>query len=133
MDPSVKMFLIGLGVGLAIAVAYYYYLKQESYTPAIQAVEEPKIVPELVLFYSNGCGHCHRLAPTWSQVEEKLSSSPSLKVRKIESAQPESSLGRDIRGVPTIRLYPQGLSNPDNFVEYSGDRSLQDILKFADQ
>lgn len=133
MDQNTKMILVGVAIGIAIASTYYYFYLKESYTPATQVIEPPKITPQLVLFYSNGCGHCHRLAPTWEQVEQHLSKAPNFRVKKIESADPESALGKDVRGVPTIRLYPQGLENPDQFIEYSGDRSLQDIIKFATQ
>ena len=132
MDPSIKMFVIGLAVGLILALAWHYFRSgSESYeasepeTPAPQPM--PK--PQLVLFYMNGCGHCEHLMPTWMKLEEQLQQSP-IETKRIELSQPEAQ-GQDVKGAPTIRYFPMGLIRADTYAEYNGDRSLEDILRFC--
>lgn len=132
MDQSTKILVLGIVIGIVLAMAWQYFKgnKPSSEGPKEEVrAPEPKSSSQLVLFYSNGCGHCHQLMPTWSKVEEALSGSP-LETKKIEMGEPTSA-GHNIRGVPTIRLYPEGISHVDKFMEYKGDRSLGDIMNFV--
>lgn len=125
------MLIFGIAIGLIVAMAWQYYKgSSSSSAESKQAVKdpEPKSPPQLVLFHMNGCGHCRDLMPTWSKIEEALAGSP-LVTKTIESKDKEMA-GHTIKGFPTIRLFPEGLSHPDRYMEYRGDRSLGDIMNF---
>ena len=126
MSPLLIVILALVGVGI-----YYWYTHRTSSFEATPIPAQPKPPsPSLVLFYSHGCGHCHHLMPTWNKVEEHLRG--KMDTRKIEMSEPEAAPhAGTIRGVPTIRLYPQGLERADNYMEYKGDRSLEDIMRFS--
>ena len=137
MDQSTKMFLAGLAVGVLLVVAWYYF-KGSNSKETYPGTEEKKIVskPEpkkaqLAFFYSNGCHHCHAMMPTWTKLEEILSQGGPVEPIKIEMGEPASQ-GHDIKGVPTLRLYIKGMDSPE-FIEYKGDRSLEDIVRFISQ
>jgi hypothetical protein len=137
MDGTVKMFIAGVVVGALLVYAWYYYRSSEKFQEEQKQPEKPeppKQTPQLVLLYSNGCGHCHRLMPVWEKIEEALKDSP-VQAIKIEMSQPEAA-GHEVKGVPAIRLFPHGMSQ--GFIEYSpqvqgikGDRSLDDIMRFS--
>jgi thiol-disulfide isomerase/thioredoxin len=136
MDGTVKMFIAGVVIGALLMYAWYYFKDSEKFHEEKEktAPEPPKETPQLVLFYSNGCGHCHRLMPIWEKVEEALKDSP-VRASKIEMGQPEAA-GHEVKGVPAIRMFPRGISQ--GFIEYSpqvqgvkGDRSLEDIMRFS--
>ena len=131
MDPSIKMFVIGLAVGLILAVAWHYFKgSSESYEASeVSNPPEPVQKPQLVLFYMNGCGHCEHLMPIWNKLEEQLQQSP-IETSRIELSQPEAQ-GQDVKGAPTIRYFPMGMGRSDTYAEYSGDRSLEDLLRFC--
>lgn len=92
--------------------------------PIEQLVAENE--PVFLMIWSNGCGHCERIKPEWSKAREMLKD-------KIKLADYESSSGNvfDVQGYPTLRLYLRGLGSPQDFIEYSGDRSVQSFIDFV--
>jgi len=121
---------------------YYFYFRKESYDaqehqiaphslpPPPQAPTPPK--KTLVLVHSHGCGHCKHMMPAWQEVVETLKKDGTIDVLTIEASQPEAQefiKQSGIQGFPTIRCYASGLNSA--YVEYTGDRSKMDILKFA--
>ena len=84
----------------------------------------------LVLLHSNSCGHCHTLRPTWDKVKKSLSqSNPNISVVELEHSQIDTQQFPNIKGYPTIVLVKP---NGQRF-EYSGDRSFDSIVSFAQQ
>ncbi|KAK7204280.1 thioredoxin-like domain-containing protein [Myxozyma melibiosi] len=84
----------------------------------------------LIEFYATWCGHCKRLAPIYEELGEIFWSDEALKskitVAKVDT--PENDVPDEIRGFPTIKLYPAGdKSNP---IEYEGDRTLESLNDF---
>lgn len=87
----------------------------------------------IVLFYSNGCGHCHNLAPTFAEFADIAQ---FIKVVALDCAdEANNKLVQNIKdskcgtidGYPTIWFYKDG--KPDKV--YEGDRSLGDFLDKA--
>lgn len=78
----------------------------------------------LVLFNIEGCVHCKMLEPIWNEVENDIKQNQKLDIIKIEG----KNIPKNVVGVPTIRLYKD-----EKFIEYNGDRTKEDILKFAYQ
>lgn len=77
-----------------------------------------------VWFYANWCGHCKVMIDSWNEfVAQAKKQVPHVKVLKIESEHINSK--HNVTGFPTIRLYKNG-----KIIEYSGDRTPEDFLKF---
>jgi protein disulfide-isomerase A1 len=73
------------------------------------------------------CGHCKNLAPKY----EQLAGAYSPHSDKVVVAKCDATLNDvpdDIKGFPTIKLYPAG--KKDAPIEYSGDRSIESLVDF---
>lgn len=97
-----------------------------------QEIVRPK-EKTLVLFAADWCGHCQHFKPVWDQIKQKLASmatqgGPSINAIEIDSKQ-ASSYG--IKGFPTVRLYEGRPSPTAQGKDYSGSRTLEDVIKFA--
>jgi len=81
----------------------------------------------LIEFYAPWCGHCKNLAPKY----EQLASAYAIHSDKVTIAKCDATLNDvadDIKGFPTIILYPAG--KKDSPVDYSGDRSIESLVEF---
>lgn len=110
----------------------YYKAVFESFDNSSVTVEELlKSNDPVIVFYSQDwCGYCKKMKPTWQQFKNKYT-----KCRVIEvdcGKYPELGKKNGIKGYPTIKYHKGGLANP-NAVTYSGDRTLQSLLQFAEQ
>lgn len=119
---------------------YYFYFRNESYEPDTRAISPPTPAPTpvgppkktLVLVHSHGCGHCKHMMPAWAEVVDTLKKDGTIDVLTIEASQPEAQefiKQSGIQGFPTIRCYASGLNSA--YVDYTGDRTKMDIIKFA--
>lgn len=85
--------------------------------------------PVLVLFYGDHCPHCHSMMPAWEETKSALAG--KMEIKSLESQNPEIANYVPPKGVPTVRYYPAGVENQQNFVDYHGDRSAQSLVNFA--
>lgn len=88
----------------------------------------------LVEFYAPWCGHCKRLAPTYSLLADlyaRDSAGKKVQVVKMDATENDMPPSADIQlvGFPTIMLKPAG-KGARNFIDYSGDRSLESLVDF---
>ncbi len=60
-----------------------------------------------VEFYAPWCGHCKKLAPTWSELAKQINKSDSLILAKFDATENEAD-GVDIQGFPTLIYYKKG-------------------------
>jgi len=82
-----------------------------------------------VEFYAPWCGHCKSLAPKWEKLGEMFASNPNIVIAKIDATANDVA-GVDVRGFPTIYLYPA--NDKTKPIQYSGDRTekaMADWLK----
>ncbi|KAG0144665.1 hypothetical protein CROQUDRAFT_79729 [Cronartium quercuum f. sp. fusiforme G11] len=93
-----------------------------SYTSA-----EAKTGPIFIKYFAPWCGHCQRLAPTWSQLAQALGKQVNIAEVNCEEVDLKSICRKEgVPGFPTLIFYQEGIK-----VEYPGSRALADMQAFA--
>ena len=88
--------------------------------------------PTLALFYAPWCGHCKRFEPVYNQFQQSYSG--PAKVVSVDCDENKAlAQQHGIKGFPTIRLYPNGMSDASNFDEYSGERTVAGLTSYLSQ
>ena len=83
--------------------------------------------PTFVKFYAPWCGHCKKLAPTWTQLAAQFRNKLNIAEVNCESYK-DICKQEGIQGFPTLMYY----SSPIHKKEYTGGRKLDQLKKFAD-
>ena len=146
---------IGLAVALVVAVGVIiYYMTREDPKPSIQHYEtqptaqpvkseqvETKVFnnnkPVLLLIWADWCGHSINMKPAWDKVASILNEEGAVEAVDFESKTNATDIEAikpsipDFRGFPHIRFYPDGFGPNNRSITYSGQRSEEDLLKFA--
>lgn len=78
--------------------------------------------------YAPWCGHCKKLTPIYDELAQKLQTEEDIVIAKMDATENEHSL-MPVTGFPTLRLFKPNSRTP---VDYSGDRSLKDLVKFME-
>jgi thioredoxin-like negative regulator of GroEL len=90
-----------------------------------------KETPVFVKIYSPMCGHCVSMQSAWDALEnhsDLKNYNISLVELRVDAIDKISSLSAKIdMGVPTLRMVKL---NGNEWIEYQGDRSTQDMIKF---
>jgi len=129
---AVTAVIIGAGI-------YMYVTKYRSKNPfqatenvkkEVKAVPVPSTIeaPTFVFFYATWCPHCEHMMGDWEETQKALLG--KINIKSIESANPEMA-NHKIPGFPTLRMFPRGLSSPEEYVDYKGPRKAQDMIKFV--
>lgn len=126
-----KNVTITLIIALVIAILLIGYLcfKKTSVSTYEEQPEETDTRPTLVLFHSHGCGHCKTMMPEWIKAKAELEKY-GVKVIDIQGADNEYLSMFDIKGFPTVMLFPEGFPHSQPVV-YSGDRTAKSFLEFV--
>lgn len=84
-----------------------------------------------VMFYAPWCGHCKRTMPAYQRIIDSYKNDQNITVIKVDCDQ-NKNIARDhgIQGFPTFRLYPTGMNNKNNYEEYEGGRTFEDINEY---
>ena len=87
--------------------------------------------PNLLGVFSEGCGHCHAMKPSWEQMKSRLNTRKcgSGIVELDSRVLPEVNnqmIKQKINGYPTIMIIKHGRPT----TEYTGDRSAGDLTNF---
>ncbi|KAI0393870.1 protein disulfide-isomerase [Xylariaceae sp. FL0594] len=83
----------------------------------------------LIEFYAPWCGHCKALAPKYEELAALYADSEfkdKVIIAKVDAT--ANDVPDEIRGFPTIKLYPAGAKSQP--VEYSGSRTVEDLISF---
>ena len=89
-------------------------------------------MPTFIMYYAEWCGHCKRTKPEFKKLMDE-NNNKRVKLLMIDAEIPENKdlvSSQNIKGFPTIRYYPTGIS--DNYDEYSGDRDLQSFASYLE-
>lgn len=103
--------------------------KSEIEEKQIQNQPNNDYLGEIVLYYASWCGHCKQLLPEWDKFEEfGKNKMTNIKVTKINCEDENEKIcsQKEIKGYPTIRLYPK--NKPE--IEYSGERNQDKLIEF---
>jgi thiol-disulfide isomerase/thioredoxin len=85
--------------------------------------------PSFVMYYAEWCGHCKRTMPEFEKLKDNYKGSIKIIAINSEDAQyAELIKTQEIKGFPTIRYYPSGLSG--SYQEYNGGRTQSDFEGF---
>jgi len=137
---TTTLCLIGAVVLLVLVVLYLYQKDQKHENldmtvepqqvaqppPAIEAPPQ-NATPVLALFHATWCPHCRDVLPFWPQIKANVAG--KLDVVDIESKNPELAKHK-IPGFPTIRFFPQGLSNTETYIDHTGSRTVEGVMQF---
>jgi thiol-disulfide isomerase/thioredoxin len=131
MEKTTLYFIIGL----LVVINLYLYFNTETKNIERNGMEihphphpqqqQPQMQtqqpPEIVLYYSLGCGHCQRLRGEWNEFVNRLQN--RIRIREINCQTEDCG---EIRGVPHIVLYSNGRKS-----EYNGNRTADDLTKWV--
>lgn len=104
---------------------------KEQFTPP--QAQQKAARPAIVVFHSNGCGHCTQLMPVWAQLRQQIGK--EVDVMDFEASKEREILAQNgVQGVPDIRYYPKGFPSQEH-VKYSdmpgANRQLDSLIRFA--
>uniref|UniRef100_A0A6C0LT36 Thioredoxin domain-containing protein n=1 Tax=viral metagenome TaxID=1070528 RepID=A0A6C0LT36_9ZZZZ len=80
-------------------------------------------------FYDPECGWAKKFIPAWNEIAKKLETVSIISVKAVDTTDPQNkdlAFYYGISGSPTVILV-----TPNRNVEYSGDRSVGDLLGFV--
>lgn len=104
---------------------------KEQFTPP--QPQQKAARPAIVVFHSNGCGHCTQLMPVWAQLRQQIGN--EVDVMDFEASKEREILAQNgVQGVPDIRYYPKGFPSQEH-VKYGdmpgASRQLDSLIRFA--
>lgn len=86
--------------------------------------------PSFVMYYAEWCGHCKRAKPEFQNLMDSYKG--PIKIMMVDCEAPENAnlvKSQNIKGFPTIRYYPSGLT--ESYQEYSGNRTYSDFSQYV--
>jgi len=81
-----------------------------------------------VKFYAPWCGHCQRLAPTWSELGKEFEADPIVSIAKFDCTAHESIChDNEVKGYPTLHFFRDG----ERVAVFRGNRLLPELRDFV--
>lgn len=99
-----------------------YHLTDQSFDKHIQTGDH------FVKFYAPWCGHCQRLAPTWTDLAKHFETDPLISIGKLDCTQSGTICrDNDVKGYPTLQYFRDG----QQIAVFRGNRVLPDLKDFV--
>ncbi|XP_055523496.1 thioredoxin domain-containing protein 5 homolog [Wyeomyia smithii] len=86
-----------------------------------------------VMFFAPWCGHCKKLAPTWSKLAESKNedSAAQVKIGRVDcTTDGELCSEQDVTGYPTLKFFKAGATGSEASVKYRGAREMDAFGSF---
>nr|BAN42363.1 protein disulfide isomerase, putative [Entamoeba invadens] len=86
-----------------------------------------------VKFFAPWCGHCKKLAPEYVKLADKYKSNDNIVIAELDCDNKDHKdlCGKfGISGFPTLKFFAKGTTDA---IDYNGDRSFDDLVKFIDE
>jgi|UniRef100_A0A6C0BXQ2 thiol-disulfide isomerase/thioredoxin len=110
----------------AVLVVVALYLAKKYLLPLVEGMSPNSGKKKFVFCYMNGCPHCDKAMPAWDEFAKSCS---EMECKKIESKEDAEFMKKhEVQGYPTYLLLD---GTGEKVAEYSGDRSVKDLKKFA--
>ena len=123
----IRVFLPNFSTGIGLN-AHFGSIKGGINLEAFQNENQPS----LVIFKAEWCGHCKRTMPEVQKLMNK--NLENVKIVVVDSdQQPDLVKAHGVQGFPTIRMYPQGLNNKENYTDYEGERNVEGFTTFLER
>lgn len=83
--------------------------------------------PGMLFIYASWCGHCHRFAPTFNELQKQLGSDfPLVSLEDVELKSGDLSKHLNVSGFPTIKFFDQ---TGKIISDYNKNRDKEAILE----
>jgi thiol-disulfide isomerase/thioredoxin len=108
---------------------YYYY--NNYLTEGLDNNKNQSVSVKVYNFNTEWCGYSVRFQPIWKQLEDHYLVNKSVEILDIKCDDPvneEKCINYKVEGFPTVILEKSN----GNLVEYTGNRSVEDIIKFIE-
>lgn len=89
--------------------------------------------PRIAVFMATGCVHCEALEPIWKEAKKYITDQNQIMevVLKNMSENNEDADKYSVNGFPTIQIHKT--DDPADVIPFSGPRTLDNILDFAEE
>lgn len=85
-----------------------------------------------VMFYAYYSGHCKHFAPRWEELAEKYKDSSNVIFAKMDRALNDvNAEGVEVLGFPTLYFFKA--NDKSNPIRYTGERSVEELVKFVEE
>jgi thiol-disulfide isomerase/thioredoxin len=101
----------------------------EAFDNQINTMDNSSSGALFIMYYAEWCGHCKRTMPEFNKLADSYDG--KIKIIAINSESEENKelvKSQNIKGFPTIRYYPSGLSS--DYQEYEGGRTKDDFMQY---
>jgi thiol-disulfide isomerase/thioredoxin len=129
MDINYTYVTYGLII-LAILVIIYFLYKYMKPKRQVSFSPNNKIIPakyNLILFYSDNCGHCQDFKPIWNNFKKQYLNKINIEEINIQDSE-FAKLNIDIEGVPMVMLE----TDKGKFFMKSYPRTVEGIKQFIE-
>ena len=95
----------------------------------IEAFDNMNQGPLFVMYFAEWCGHCKRTKPEFEKLMNSYNGNVKVMLVDAEAAENKDLVkSQNVKGFPTIRYYPNGLSSKP--IEYTGGRDLKSFMTY---
>lgn len=129
---NLTIFICVLIAVVCALVILVFVKRKEQLSAGTQVTDQPK-KGTLVIYKAGWCGACKAISSNWEEAKTFIINNiPGIKVAEIDHENHADLIrSHGVKGYPTIRFLKCGLENPGNYEEYSGNRTSEDIIQFA--
>ncbi|CAK0755263.1 hypothetical protein CVIRNUC_002361 [Coccomyxa viridis] len=83
-----------------------------------------------IKFYAPWCGHCKKLAPTWSELADELKYNKNVSIGQVDCTQAQNLCKKlEITGYPTLKSFYSGEAQ----AQFRGGRSLDALKEYVER